>query len=139
MRPIVAPYLVDFGTEEQKRKYLPRLARGDVAVQVRDHALRQVVGLDLVGHGQCLQLGHQAPVAADHPPHHALVAEVIESAIAAVALPRGVDQREVARMAQALRIALAAGQKQITVYGPFPEMAEELLAPHRGFWKVARP
>ncbi len=29
---IVAPYLVDFGTEEQKRKWLPRMASGEVVV-----------------------------------------------------------------------------------------------------------
>ncbi len=29
---IVAPYLVDFGNEEQKRKWLPRMARGEVVV-----------------------------------------------------------------------------------------------------------
>ena len=32
---------------------------------------------------------------------------------------------------------LAAGQKKIAVHGPFPELEEELLAPHRGFWKPA--
>ena len=41
------------------------LAGGDVAEEVGDDALRQVVGLDLAGHGQRLQLRHQAPVAAD--------------------------------------------------------------------------
>ncbi len=29
---IVAPYLVDFGTEEQKRKWLPKMAKGEVVV-----------------------------------------------------------------------------------------------------------
>ena len=29
---IIAPYLVDFGTGEQKRKWLPRMARGEVVV-----------------------------------------------------------------------------------------------------------
>ena len=31
---IVAPYLVDFGTEEQKRYWLPRMATGEVVVAV---------------------------------------------------------------------------------------------------------
>lgn len=31
---IVAPYFVDFGTEEQKRKWLPRMARGETVVGV---------------------------------------------------------------------------------------------------------
>jgi tRNA(Arg) A34 adenosine deaminase TadA len=30
---------------------------------------------------------------------------------------------------------LGSGQKKIEVHGPFPELAEELLAPHRDFWK----
>jgi tRNA(Arg) A34 adenosine deaminase TadA len=33
------------------------------------------------------------------------------------------------------RTVLAAGQKPIEVVGPFPELEEELLAPHRTFWK----
>ena len=36
-----------------------RLAGGDVAEQVADHALRQVVGLDLVVDGELLQLRHR--------------------------------------------------------------------------------
>ena len=33
------------------------------------------------------------------------------------------------------RKVLGSGQKGIEVHGPFPELAEELLAPHRDFWK----
>lgn len=33
------------------------------------------------------------------------------------------------------RRVLAAGQKKIEVHGPFPDLEEELLAPHRGFWQ----
>ena len=33
------------------------------------------------------------------------------------------------------RTVLAAGQKPVELVGPFPEMEEELLAPHRTFWK----
>jgi tRNA(Arg) A34 adenosine deaminase TadA len=33
------------------------------------------------------------------------------------------------------RTVLAAGQKPVEVIGPVPEIAEELLAPHREFWK----
>ena len=29
---------------------------------------------------------------------------------------------------------LASGQKKIEVHGPFPEIEEELIAPHRNFW-----
>ena len=33
------------------------------------------------------------------------------------------------------RTVFAAGQKPIEVVGPFPEIEDELLAPHRTFWK----
>lgn len=33
------------------------------------------------------------------------------------------------------RTVLGAGQKKIEVYGPFPELEAELVAPHRDFWK----
>jgi tRNA(Arg) A34 adenosine deaminase TadA len=35
----------------------------------------------------------------------------------------------------ASRTVLASGQKEIEVLGPFPELAHELLAAHRDFWK----
>ena len=88
------------------RVSVPGLAGGDVAEQVGDHALRQVVGLDLVGDGQLLQLRHQAPVAADDAPHQPVVAEVVEAALLAVALAGGIDQGQVARRAEAERVVL---------------------------------
>lgn len=33
------------------------------------------------------------------------------------------------------RQVVASGQKGITVQGPFPELTEELVEPHRGFWQ----
>lgn len=33
------------------------------------------------------------------------------------------------------RTVLAAGQKAIEVHGPFPELQEELVAPHLDFWR----
>lgn len=33
------------------------------------------------------------------------------------------------------RTVIAAGQKPITVHGPIPELEEELMAPHRDFWR----
>lgn len=33
------------------------------------------------------------------------------------------------------RIVLSAGQKKIEIHGPFPELEDELMAPHRNFWK----
>jgi acyl-CoA dehydrogenase len=71
---IVAPYLVDFGTEEQKRKWLPRMATGEVVValgmsepsggsdvqSIRTQAIRD--GDDYVVNGQKVFItnGHSA-------------------------------------------------------------------------------
>ena len=33
------------------------------------------------------------------------------------------------------REVFARGQRTVEVLGPFPELTEELVAPHRGFWK----
>ena len=55
---------IDEGADPDAGEW-PGPPRGDVAEQVRDDALRQVVGLDLVIDGELLQLGAQAPVAAD--------------------------------------------------------------------------
>jgi tRNA(Arg) A34 adenosine deaminase TadA len=33
------------------------------------------------------------------------------------------------------RTVIAHGQKKIEVYGPFPEIEDDLLAPHRDFWQ----
>ena len=75
------------------------LAGGDVAVEVRDDALRQVVGLDLALERQAADLRDQAPVAADHALEQAVVAERVEAAVLAVSLPGREQQREVARLA----------------------------------------
>jgi tRNA(Arg) A34 adenosine deaminase TadA len=45
------------------------------------------------------------------------------------------DHEENPTMNLASRTVFAAGQKTIEVFGPFPEIADELLAPHRDFWK----
>ena len=74
-----------------------RLARGRVPEHVGDHALGQVVGQDLVCQGQLLQFGHQTPVAADHSPHQPFVRQVVQPALLAIPLARGVDQCQIAR------------------------------------------
>ena len=89
---------------EPHPRQVSRLARRDVAEQMRDHALRQVVRLDLIADRERLQLRHEAPVTADHAFHEPRVAEVIEAAILAVALACSIDERQVARTADALRI-----------------------------------
>jgi tRNA(Arg) A34 adenosine deaminase TadA len=37
------------------------------------------------------------------------------------------------------RQVLAAGQKAIEVQGPFAELTEEMVEPHRGFWHSHKP
>ena len=78
---------------------MSRPARGDVAEQMSDHTLRQVVGLDLVGNSQMLQLRHKAPMAADDSLDQALVGKMIKPTLVAVALAGRIDEREIARMA----------------------------------------
>ena len=99
--PAAAVARIDEGAEADARE-LARLARGDVAEQVRDHALRQVVRLDPVADGERLQLRHEAPVAADHALDEPVVPEMVEAALLAVALARRVDEREPARAADAV-------------------------------------
>ncbi len=48
------------------------------------------------------------------------------------------DHSENPTMSLAARTVLGSGQKKIEVHGPFPELDEELLAPHRDFWKPAQ-
>jgi tRNA(Arg) A34 adenosine deaminase TadA len=46
------------------------------------------------------------------------------------------DHPENPTMSLSARTVLGSGQKQIEVIGPVPEMWEEVLAPHRTFWKT---
>jgi tRNA(Arg) A34 adenosine deaminase TadA len=45
------------------------------------------------------------------------------------------DHAENPTMNLSSRTVLAAGQKAIAVHGPFPEIEDELVAPHRDFWR----
>lgn len=45
------------------------------------------------------------------------------------------DHPENPTMSLASRTVIGSGQKKIEVHGPFPEIEEELLEPHRDFWK----
>lgn len=45
------------------------------------------------------------------------------------------DNPENPTMSLPARVVLSSGQKKIDLQGPFPELEEELLAPHREFWK----
>ena len=99
------------GVETDARE-VAGLAGSDVAVEMGDDALRQVVGLDLARDRQRLQLGHQAPVPADDAPHQAAVGEMVEPALLAVALARGVDEAQAARLADAVGAAAALSRKR---------------------------
>lgn len=85
---------------------MARLTCCDVAEQVRNDALRQVVSLDLIADGERLQFGHKAPVPPDHSLHEAEVTKVIETALLAIALTRRVNEREVARTSDTVWIVL---------------------------------
>ncbi len=87
---------VDVSAQADTRE-LPRFAGGDIAKQLGDHPLRQVVGLDAVVHGQLLQPRHQAPVTADHPAHQAFMGQMVEAAALAVALAGCVHQSQALR------------------------------------------
>ncbi len=45
------------------------------------------------------------------------------------------DHAENPTMSLPSRTVIASGQKKIEVHGPIPEIEEELLAPHRDFWR----
>ena len=41
-------------------------------------------------------------------------------------------------MSLSARSVLGSGQKRIEIHGPFPEIEDELIAPHRDFWRETR-
>ena len=88
---------IDEGSEPDARDVAGPLRR-DIAEEMGDHALRQIVGLDLVLHREALDFRDEAPMAADHARHKAGMAEMIEAALLAVALAGRIDEREIARM-----------------------------------------
>ena len=87
---------VDEGTEADARE-MSGAPGGDIAEEMRDDALREIVGLNLVRDREALQLGYQSPVPPNHTLDQALMAKVIEAALLSVALTRGVDECEVPR------------------------------------------
>src|SRR5208283_5031806 len=85
--------------------------RGDVAEQMRDHALRQIIGLDLVGDGKMLQLRHESPVSTDDSAHEPLMREMVQPALFAVTLTCRIDQRQIAWMAGRRGFGVARGNE----------------------------
>src|SRR5581483_11434836 len=78
-------------------------AGGDIAKQMRDHALRQIIGLDFVRNRHALQFRRKAPMTADHPLDETRMGEMVEASILAVALAGSIDQCEVLRLALCIR------------------------------------
>lgn len=103
-----------------------RLAAGDGAIQVRQHALREIEGVALLGQCQRRQPRRRAPMAADHAARHAGVAEMVDAALGAVTLAGGVHQREVARLAGRQEAPL-----QRVRHGLCVARADEARAGHR--------
>jgi hypothetical protein len=63
----------------------------DVAKQLGDDALGEVIRLDVAIDGQALKPRNEPPVAADDPPNQTLVGKVIQALAGAVALTARVD------------------------------------------------
>lgn len=79
----------------------------NIAEQMRDHALRKIIRLDLVGDRELLEFWRQAPMAADHAADQAFMREMVQTTVLAVTLARGIDQRQIVRLALGVgRIAL---------------------------------
>ncbi len=76
----------------------PRPPGRDLAHQLREHALRERVGLDLVGLDQRAEARLVADVAADRPPHEPRDAELREAAFGEVADADHAHGGQVARM-----------------------------------------
>lgn len=45
------------------------------------------------------------------------------------------DSADNPTMSLSSRTVLGSGQKKVAVFGPFPEVEDELIAPHRDFWR----
>ena len=88
---------VDEGAEADAREMSGPPGR-DVAEEMRDDALREVVGLNLVRDREALQLGHEPPVPPNHTLDQTFVTEVIEATLLSVALTGGIDEREISRL-----------------------------------------
>jgi hypothetical protein len=86
------------------------LVGSDVSVEMRDHPLGQVIRLNLVRDGQLLQFRHKAPVAADDTTDEPFVPEMIEALVFTVALTGGIDEGEIAWIADRLQVLLVGRQ-----------------------------
>ena len=81
-------------------------ARGDVAKQLGQHALGQVIGFDLVIDGERAEFGNQAPVAADDAFEKTRYREMVQTAVFAITLASAEYQGQVARLASPVEMCL---------------------------------
>ena len=91
----------------------------DIAVHVRDNALRQVVSLDLVVQSQLAELRSTVPVAADNALNHAFMTVMVTAGAIAVALTGCKEQGQVLRVAglkKTLLESLGQGLRASTGY-----------------------
>ncbi len=78
-------------------RYDPGFTSRNRPVELRDDALRQIEGLNLLVDREAAQPGCGAPVPAYHAAHQALVPEVARATGCAIALACRVEEREGAR------------------------------------------
>ena len=99
---------------------------GDIPEQVRDHALREIISLNLVVDGQLLHFGYQAPVPTDNPLEKAVMTKVIEASLLSIPLTGGVNKGQI------LRLAAASGAR-------FRDRNKQVLKCHRYPFRKADP
>ena len=99
---------------------------GDLAEEQADHALREVVGLDLVLDGQFPQPRRQVPVAANDTRDQSFMRQVVETARPAVTLAGRVNERQVLRPRFVKKAGLNGGRERLRVGG-----ADEAAHGHR--------
>ena len=76
-----------------------RPSSGRLSIEVRDHALREAVGLDPPVECECAQRRDEPPVRPDRAPDQSLAREAVKPAGATVARSGGEHERQVARPA----------------------------------------
>jgi len=72
------------------------LAAGEIAEELRDDALRQIIGVNLFVERELAYRGHTAPIAGHHFAQQAVVSEAAQAFGLAVALAGGGEQAEIA-------------------------------------------
>jgi hypothetical protein len=69
----------------------------DVAEQLADDALREIVGFDFSVDGQLAETWHKTPVSADDPRNKPFMGEMVKPSRSAIPLTRAVHKSQVSR------------------------------------------